>query len=123
MARFKEEVAAGLLAGGASVSEAAKAAGCSAKTVRRMMARPEFVDRVAAIRRERLDRAMARTESLLLQSANRLAELIASVNDAVAVGAVKAVSGLLASVSTLTEIQDLRRRVSEIERNAKEGSP
>ena len=117
--RKRDDVLAAAMATGGSVAEAAKLSGMSRRTAERRMATAEFRALLAELRRDRLARAMAKAEGLLLKAADRLGELIGSTNESVAVGAVKAVPGLLAAAAGVAELDALKARMAAIESAAK----
>jgi hypothetical protein len=105
------------LAAGASQEEAATAAGVSVRTVARRLADPAFrrlVDRAQDALLERFAGGMAgRLGSVL----DRLAELVGSAKEVVALGACRTLADVLIRVREHT---GLARRLGELERAADE---
>ena len=108
------------LAAGAGVSQAARRAGCSERTVRRRLLDSSFRARVSAQRGELVQAAVGRLATLGTVAADELYRLIQNgANDSVKLGAARAVLGyMLAGHSNETlarQVEELRQQLEDIE--------
>lgn len=107
-----DELLAVALAGGASVGTAAAQFSLSETTVRRRLRTAAFAARVIEIRAEMSARAVGQTAALLEAAGLRLARLLESNNDAIALGAVREVYNAHCKMRDLVEFA---RRLSLVE--------
>lgn len=117
--RIDEGAMLAALAVGASQSEAAKAAGCSVRTVRRRIGDPEFRAALAVERDAVASEALAVAAGELVTTLRRLAELRdQSENLPVSLGAAKAI---MAAYAALRTEHDLSDRLAALELALSEG--
>jgi hypothetical protein len=102
---------AALLAGG-SIDEAASAAKCSEKTVRRRLQMPHFKERLAAERRTLLDRTLDKLATFSLAAVNRLLGLLDSEDEKVQLGSSRT---LLEHAMKLREMHSFEQRIAALE--------
>jgi len=101
------------LASGLSIAAAAQQAGVSESTVRRRLARPAFRRLVARLRGQMLEAALGRMAENMTRAADKVARLIDSDNEAVALRAARTLMSLGLRLRDSVELAD---RVHEIER-------
>jgi hypothetical protein len=106
------------LAAGATVQDAAQAAGLSPATAYRRLAAEAFKARVRELRAEMTGRALGRMTDGLVEAADRLLELVRSADERVALGAARSVlefaPRLRQSEELEREVEGLRRAVEEL---------
>jgi DeoR/GlpR family transcriptional regulator of sugar metabolism len=101
------------LASGLSIAAAAQQAGVSESTVRRRLARPAFRRLVARLRGQMLEAALGRMAENMTRAADKVARLIDSDNEAIALRAARTLMSLGLRLRDSVELAD---RVHEIER-------
>jgi DeoR/GlpR family transcriptional regulator of sugar metabolism len=101
------------LASGVSVSAAAEQAGVSESTVRRRLAKPAFRRLVARLRGQMLEAALGRLAENMTRAADKVARLLDSADEAVALRAARTLMTLGLRLRDSVELAD---RVQEIER-------
>ena len=107
------------LAAGRSIPDAARAVGCSEKTIDRRLADPAFRLRIEQARRETFDAAAARLASVATAAVDALAQLMVSADtDAARVSAARAVLTLAlpwrGAVEVETQLAELREQVAQL---------
>src|SRR5262249_52252040 len=101
------------LACGASVEQAARQCGLSARTVYRRLAEPDFRRRLQALRGDMVSRTAGTLTAAATEAVRTLLELLKnSVSDAVRLGAARAVLEIGMKVR---EVADLEERLAELE--------
>lgn len=109
----KSERLAVLLASGRSIKDAATEIGCGSRTAYRHASRPAVKARVAELRGEITRQAVGTLTVAASQAAVTLTEMLdADFEPSVRLAAAKAI---LASVGPLSELGELRQRLSELE--------
>jgi DeoR/GlpR family transcriptional regulator of sugar metabolism len=101
------------LASGLSVTAAAGQAGVSESTARRRLAKPAFRRLVARLRGQMLEAALGRMAENMTRAADKVARLIDSDNEAIALRAARTLMSLGLRLRDSVELAD---RVHEIER-------
>lgn len=113
-----DEILIELLATGASQTEAARAAGCTRRTVHRRMQDPEFKREVREFRAALLDAGAGKLASSLAESIDRLKYLMVKATpDAAQVAAAKSIGDLtikFKSLELVERIYELEKMVSEL---------
>ena len=113
------------LAIGASQTEAARAAGCTRRTVHRRLQDPEFRLEVREFRESLLDAGAGKLASSLGESIDRLKHLMTTATpDAAQVAAARAIGDLtikFKGVEFEQRIAELERRVADANRNSLRG--
>jgi hypothetical protein len=103
------------LAAGLSVGRAAARAGVSTRTASRYRADPGFQGRLAALESQLVETAMHKLNAAQVKAAAKLKRLLRSSNDAIALGACRAV---LEAASTLRQAVRLEERLRKLEDQA-----
>jgi hypothetical protein len=111
--RGRQELAAAALAVGKTQWAAAQTAGVSERTVRTWWADPAFRARVAKLRGEAVSRALGRLTAGMTDAADTFLKLLKSPNDAVRLGAAKAIIELAIKVRDATDLQAVAYRMLE----------
>lgn len=101
-----------LLAAGLRVAATAKAAGVGARTIGTWQMDPEFRRLVASIRDRLTDRAVGLLSRNVATAARRLAQLVRSENEGIAL---RAALGLLDVAARYRDRADLEERVAQLE--------
>jgi hypothetical protein len=112
-------VLVGALAGGSTIARAAELAGVSQTTVYTRLKNPDFKAKVAAARREMLDRAIGHLAEGSSEAAIALRHLaLSGKSEAVRLGACRAVlelgTRLRESVEMAADIEELKRELQEL---------
>jgi high-affinity K+ transport system ATPase subunit B len=118
--RNTDDLLAAALAGGETVANAATLAGVSKRTAERRVADLRFRQHVGEVRAQRMASALAKAEAVLVKAVEKLDGLLDSLNEPIRLGAAKAAPGLVESLTRLTELADLARRVAELEATRRE---
>lgn len=100
------------LAGGATVADAALAAGVAERTVYRRLQDPAFVQAVNGARAEMITRAVGQLADASTEAAATLRNLLSATSETVQLGAARSV---LEMTTRLRESEELERRITEIE--------
>lgn len=103
---FAQEIASGKL-----VRDAAQAAGISLATASRRLADPTFKEKVAQIKRNVMERSTARLVARTTMATKRLAKLLKSTDEAIALRAVKITLELAVK---LYQMEDLQKQIDEL---------
>jgi hypothetical protein len=101
-----------LLAGGASVIAAAKKTNIGLRTAFRWLADPAFQARIVELRNEASGRALGRLSLTMNSAARKLAKLIASTDERIALSAARSILELRGK---LHETDEFERRLSAVE--------
>jgi hypothetical protein len=109
-----DEALAAHLATGETVQGAAGAAGVSERTAFRRLTSPAFRQRVEELRREAVARAVGSLADSSSAAARRLAQLVASADERVALGAARATLELTLRA---IDVPELERRVAELKKS------
>jgi hypothetical protein len=109
--RFFEPLAE-LAAGGMSIRDAAKQIGASESRAYRLSSSTEFKKRVAEVQTQAMRLAAGKLSKNAGRACERLAELVESQDEAIAI---RASTCLLDRFTTLSESIDLRARMAELE--------
>lgn len=97
----RQQSAVQVLAGGGRQADAARAAGCSARTIARWLQDPEFVELVQNARSRAIDDATARLGGLALKAADTLGALLTARNSPSArLGAARAILDAVLRIET-----------------------
>ena len=110
----KEEAFLAALLTEPTVQAAAKAVGISEATAWRWMQRPDFKARYQQARRELVEAAIGKLQKAATQAVDTLAEIAAAGEKESA--RVQAAKGLLELCLKACEVEDLARRIEELER-------
>ena len=105
------------LAGGATVTDAARHAGLGRRTVTRYMADDEFLAAIERTRAKLIERAVGRLADLSTKAIDRLAELLESDKQTVQLSAARVI---LQSLPQLREHAELSERLEELEQRLAE---
>jgi hypothetical protein len=100
-----EPRAALALAGGATIIDAAKAAGISARTVRRRLQRVEYRMEISRLRGQLLDAAVGKLAAATADAVDTLVQLLGAASEHVKLGAAKAIVELGLSLAEAVEVQ------------------
>ncbi len=111
--RNADEALAVALASGATLRDAAAAAGIGERTATRRWADAAFRRRVAALRGELVGGAMGKLSANMGAAADKLRELLSSESDSVQLAAARAILQLGVVLREATEIEE---RLGELER-------
>lgn len=112
----RREPAALALACGRSATDTARACGVNRKTVFRWLQDDAFQARIRELRGEMFQRAVGRLSEVSGKAAGTLAALLDSQNEMVRLAAARLV---LSIGQNLHEIEDLARRIEDLEAGAK----
>src|SRR5262245_53274724 len=99
-----DDLLAAALAGGAEVAEAARQAGCSARTAYRRLADPQFRRRVAELRGRAVEQSLGKVTGVLTVAADKLRGLLGSDDERVRLSAVKLVFEVESRLRELVDI-------------------
>ncbi len=109
--KFFESLAVAV-AGGSTIANAAVQASCSVSHAYRLAKQPSFRQRVSELRSEATDRAVGLLAEAAVEAVSVLRQSLASEKPADRIAAAKAI---LAAVGPMSELGELRERLSRIE--------
>ena len=115
--KFSESLAVAVAAG-ATVADAAQQAGCSASHAYRLAQKPEFRDRVSALRLEATDRAVGALSDAAVEAVQVLRSAMHD-GEAKPADRIAAARAVLSMITPITELADLRIRIAKLEESAK----
>jgi hypothetical protein len=101
------------LAAGQTAKRAAELAGISQRTGTRYLADPDFRQRLADLQTQHLETTMRRLNSDQRRAAAKLRRLLKASNEAVALGAAKAILESAASLRAAVSVEDRLRRLEQ----------
>jgi hypothetical protein len=114
----RQEAAALALAGGKTVKQAAKAAGCSERSVHYWQADPVFAARLAELRTQLFGAAVGQLAGLAAKATAALAKLLRAKSETVRLGTCRAI---LDAGARLREGVELAARMDALERRLAKG--
>jgi len=109
--KFYEILAVGV-ASGSTIANAAIQAGCSVSHAYRLAQRPQFRQRVGELRSEASDRAVGLLAEAAVEAVSVLRQSLQSERPADRIAAAKSI---LSSVGPMSELHELRERLTKLE--------
>jgi hypothetical protein len=114
----RQERVACCLAAGYAVAKAARECSVGETTIWAWLKQPAFRERVAALRRELVDRAVGRLADLMANdAADALAKLLNAKSDSVRLASVRSVFELFVNVTNAAELKDRIEKIEAAQRS------